>query len=632
MVSTRTRRTIVTALASVLTLGAAGLVVVLTNQASGATVEALWPTTTFPRISTSSDTRSVELGVRFEAAVAGSVVGIQFYKGPGNTGTHTGSLWTLRGTRLATVTFTSETATGWQRATFDRPVPIAANSTYVASYHAPNGHYADDLLYFTQPVQSGNLTARRSSWSRQNGVRTYSASGYPNWGGRRAANYWVTPLFTAGDAPAPAPTGDPATGTTTPTTTTTTTTTTTAPPASSPSGGQLALPRVPWEGGPAYYAAFPAAAAWRDPNFFPVGVWFESVVEQKDVDLDKAAGINTYVELTTNSDMGLVRGAGMYAVTQGPRPGYGAETVGWLLHDEPDMWAGPGDAPWTGHDAGEGDICVPADARCGYTVVRTMLDRMPKGDGRFNYVNYGKGVIFWEEDVEAEKFVNFTTTNSADSYWYTDPFACPAAGESDRFGTTPATCRLAANYGLTMDRLRNLDASDGKRQPIYAFIEDGHPFTENDAPTINGNQLAGAAMNSLIHEARGIIYFNHNFGGTCISQHVLRDACGAAARAAVTKVNGQVKQLAPVLNTQSYQYRFNPALDTMLKAHGGSFYIFAMLGRGTATGSHALTLPPGMGGASAEVLFENRTVPIVNGKITDSFAAEYTYHIYKVSP
>ncbi len=62
----------------------------------------------------------VELGVKFRADQDGFVTGIRFYKGSGNTGTHTGSLWSSSGTRLATVTFTGETGTGWQQATSPR--------------------------------------------------------------------------------------------------------------------------------------------------------------------------------------------------------------------------------------------------------------------------------------------------------------------------------------------------------------------------------------------------------------------------------------------------------------------------------------------------------------------------------
>ena len=65
---------------------------------------------------------AVELGVKFRADRAGTATGVRFYKAAANTGTHTGSLWSATGTRLAQVTFTNETASGWQAATFSTPV------------------------------------------------------------------------------------------------------------------------------------------------------------------------------------------------------------------------------------------------------------------------------------------------------------------------------------------------------------------------------------------------------------------------------------------------------------------------------------------------------------------------------
>ena len=61
-------------------------------------------------------------------------------------------MWSASGTRLATATFTSETPSGWQEVTFDPPVAILANTTYVASYFAPFGHYSYDSYYFDNRV------------------------------------------------------------------------------------------------------------------------------------------------------------------------------------------------------------------------------------------------------------------------------------------------------------------------------------------------------------------------------------------------------------------------------------------------------------------------------------------------
>ena len=54
----------------------------------------------------------VQVGVKFTSATNGEITGFRFYKGPLNTGTHVGDLWSATGTLLATATFTNETASG----------------------------------------------------------------------------------------------------------------------------------------------------------------------------------------------------------------------------------------------------------------------------------------------------------------------------------------------------------------------------------------------------------------------------------------------------------------------------------------------------------------------------------------
>ena len=95
------------------------------------------------------DTNAVEVGVRFRSDVAGSITGIRFYKTSGNTGPHTGTLWSNGGTNMGTVTFTGESASGWQEATFDEPVAILPDTTYVASYHTTVGRYATGTSFAT---------------------------------------------------------------------------------------------------------------------------------------------------------------------------------------------------------------------------------------------------------------------------------------------------------------------------------------------------------------------------------------------------------------------------------------------------------------------------------------------------
>jgi Domain of unknown function (DUF4082)/Fibronectin type III domain/Bacterial Ig domain len=153
------------------------------------------------------DAGSVNLGVRFKSDVPGEVDGVRFYKAATNTGTHVGSLWTTDGTLLAQASFTTESASGWQQVTFSQPVQIAANTTYVASYYAPNGHYSLNGPTLASPVDNAPLHAEGGTG---NGLYAYGAgSTFPNasW---QSSNYWVDVMFKPGQAPS-APTGVTAT-------------------------------------------------------------------------------------------------------------------------------------------------------------------------------------------------------------------------------------------------------------------------------------------------------------------------------------------------------------------------------------------------------------------------------------
>lgn len=611
-----TSRGVLVLVAALAAIGLTATAVSVAGPANAATSYSLFAPTDRPAAVADPDTTSIELGVKFRSDIAGTVTGIRYYKSPTNTGQHFGSVWSPSGVRLNSTLGAGETASGWQTITLSAPVVVAAGATYTASYHATRGRYSANNDFFGVPYDRAPLHAPVNA-----GVYRYGTPiAYPTQT-FRASNYWVDVIFVPSGTPSSSPTASP-TGSPTASPTATGSPTPTVPPGS--------LPRDPWEGGPAYYAAYPAAQAWTDPNFFPIGVWFESVLSQADVDKDKAAGLNTYVELTSNTDRALVRSNGMWSIASGN----GTENVGDLLGDEADMQYGPGYDDWTGQYGW--NTCIPTQdqgGRCGYTVMQHELAASGIGNGHLKYMNYGKGVAMWETDTEAAQFVNgYTSAVSDDMYFYTDPNLY--GGEcANWLGIPQSQCRMSANYGAVVQDMRRLDSLDGTRQPIYGFVEDGHPFTESSAPTITGPQLQGAVMSSLIGGARGIIYFNHNFGGSCISQHVLRDSCGATIRPYVTAVNAQIKALAPILNTQSYVWDFGATTDTMLKrGPDGAWYVFAMQTRPGTSGTRTLTMPPNITGATIQVLNEGRTLTASGGQFTDTFAAEYAYHIYKIGP
>jgi hypothetical protein len=163
----------------------------------GAPILNLFSSSSTPGGVTINDSNSVELGVKFQASTAGKIVGIRFYKGPQNTGSHTGNLWSSTGLLLNTAAFAQETASGWQQVYFLTPVAVTAGTTYVASYHT-SGFYSADANYFASLFVNGQLMAPASSASGGNGVYAYgSSSSFPS-GTYNATNYWVDVMFSQG--------------------------------------------------------------------------------------------------------------------------------------------------------------------------------------------------------------------------------------------------------------------------------------------------------------------------------------------------------------------------------------------------------------------------------------------------
>ncbi|MFI6796251.1 DUF4082 domain-containing protein [Streptosporangium canum] len=156
----------------------------------------IWPASAVPAIQSQPDPNASTAGVKFRSTTAGTINGIRFYKGTQNTGTHVGSLWTSSGQLLASATFTNETASGWQQVNFPTPVSIAANTTYVASYHSTSGFYSVTRPYFTTQYTNSPLTALANGAEGGNGVYKYGPTNAFPTDAYQASNYWVDVVFT----------------------------------------------------------------------------------------------------------------------------------------------------------------------------------------------------------------------------------------------------------------------------------------------------------------------------------------------------------------------------------------------------------------------------------------------------
>ena len=113
----------------------------------------------------------------------------------------------------------------------------------------------------------------------------------------------------------------------------------------------------------------------------------ESLTDPADAPKDRAVLINTYVELTGNSDISFATNVGSFALTEEPLAG----AVGRVLSDEVDMWAAEAmrldrNLPrYRRH-------LQPANLGCGYTVQNELLKAARPGHA-LHQLREGRGFL-----------------------------------------------------------------------------------------------------------------------------------------------------------------------------------------------------------------------------------------------
>jgi hypothetical protein len=180
-----------------------------------------------------------------------------------------------------------------------------------------------------------------------------------------------------------------------------------------------------------------------------------------------------------------------------------------------------------------------------------------------------------------------------------------------------------------VERVRGLVDPVGSK-PVWALVEVGHPSQQSSGGSIEGPEIKAAVWSSLIHGARGIVYFNHSFGGDCISQHVLRDTCGDAVRPWVEAVNRQIEDLAPVLNAPFVDgfATSDQGIDVAARLHDGNLFLMA---GSTSVDPQQVEIKLACGKAhTAVVLGEDRNIPITDNAFQDDFDDANAVHLYQL--
>jgi hypothetical protein len=414
------------------------------------------------------------------------------------------------------------------------------------------------------------------------------------------------------------------------------------------------------DGGSNYYAnngfTYAANAGWDNPNFFPIGPWEAPIFDQNDVNTYKSLHWNTFFNITANTNLSLARSNGFWIIqnaSDGILPGTGSETVGLLSADE-NYSASVNSVNGTANSVQDGrfwwlqntwNTLVPNASIAGTPMAQIMSQQLSTPNGTTRNLN----------------------ALSADFYWFSgikDGGMESAGGQIYNLGRpmTVAEGARGSNYGDMIDIQRSYMTADPG--PIFSFVEVGEPGNSPSATAadyITPAELNWADWSSLIHGARGIIYFNNTFTGPAQASNAVETTYYQTVQPGQTvsidtqiqNTDALIQQLAPVLNSpfalnyvsvsgtksgsSNYIFGNGPdltlgGLEVMAKDDNGQFFIFADTREpGTETNIPATFTIADPNATSVTVVGENRTIPVVNGVFSDTFATAATVHIYEVN-
>ena len=353
----------------------------------------------------------------------------------------------------------------------------------------------------------------------------------------------------------------------------------------------------------------------RGAGDFPIAVWLQ---DTKNAGKYSGLGINTYVGLwrgPTEAQLDDLDRDGIKLICHQSERSLRfkdrATIVAWMHGDEPD------NAQTLGEGKGYGPPILPAKIVEGYERIRNVDPDRPV------LLNLGQGVAWdgWygrgertNHPEDYREYLKGCDIASFDIY--------PASHEKEE---------IAGNLWyvpLGVDRLKQW--SDG-RKPVWCCIETTRIDNLKRKPT--PQQVRSEVWMALIHGAKGIIYFSHQFKPRFIEAGLLADEEMARE---VEAVNRQIRELAPILNSPDVvrgavvnSTAEGVPVDFVVKEQGGMRYLFAVSMRGGKT-SATFQWPEKIDG-KVEVLSDGRTIPVVGGTWEDRFDG-YEVHLYKFTP
>jgi len=364
----------------------------------------------------------------------------------------------------------------------------------------------------------------------------------------------------------------------------------------------LANPYAQWENGPPH-----------DANFFPIAVWLQNPGNAVRY---KQAGINTYIGLwrgPTEEQLAELKKAGMKVICHQNKTALkhvdDPTIIGWMHGDEPD------NAQSLGQGKGYGPPILPKKIIDDYYKIQQADPTRPV------ILNLGQGVA-WDG-----YYGRGVRTNHPEDYpEYIK--GCDIAS-FDIYPAVHSKPEVAGNLWFVANGVERLIKwADGKKV-VWNCIECTR--ISNPEKKATPHQVKCEVWMSIIHGSMGLIYFVHEWQPRFDESALLHDA---GMLSAVTAINRQITELAPVLNSPTIEDAASVSssneavpVDMMVKKHDGATYLFAAGMRDDKT-TATFTLRHPEGVKTVEVIGENRTITVKDGVFKDNFEA-WDVHLYR---
>ncbi|RPH39363.1 MAG: hypothetical protein EHM91_12485 [Planctomycetota bacterium] len=345
-----------------------------------------------------------------------------------------------------------------------------------------------------------------------------------------------------------------------------------------------------------------------DPAYFPIAVWLQN---PNNAAKYRDAGINTYVGLwagPTAGQLDALKAAGMKVVCHQNAVGLARKDdptiIAWMHGDEPDNAQAK-------QGGGYGPPILPEKIVADYKKIREADPTRPV------LLNLGQGVA-WDNYIG--RGVRRNKPEDYPEYLK----GCDIAS----FDIYPAVhdhADIAGKLWKVPEGVERLRKWGGEKKIVWNCIEASRIDNEKVKPT--AAQVKTEVWMSLIHGSTGLIYFVHQFKPRFSEASLLQDA---DLLAGITAVNKQIQSLAPVLNSPTVvdgvAVTSDAPVDAIVKRQGDSTYVFAVAMREQAAKA-TFTVKGARG--TAEVLGENRSIPVKDGTFEDDFKP-YDVHLYRI--